>query len=91
MTIELKYLEEICVMNRYLYLTAQRASYNMYILYTKWHYEGMELYAKGHVLWHRVLSQSEIIAHVMHNYRRISEIIHGYRRNFGDNNYSRRS
>ena len=36
-------------------------------------------------------TQSEIIADAMHNYRRISEIMHGYRLKFGDNNYSRRS
>ena len=34
--------------------------------------------------------QSEIIADVLHNYSRISEIMHGYHRKFGDNN-SRRS
>ena len=36
-------------------------------------------------------AQSEIIADVTHNYRRLFEIIHGYHRKFGDNNYSRRS
>ena len=37
------------------------------------------------------ITQSEIIADDMHNYRRISEIMHGYRRRFGDNGYNRRS
>ena len=36
-------------------------------------------------------TQSEIIADVMHNYRRLSQIMHGYRRKFVDNNYSQRS
>ena len=44
---KLKYLEEIFLAYRYLFLRARRAaSCNMYRLYTWWHYEGIELYNK---------------------------------------------